>query len=105
MANFLFPIALFRNGGLNPHVCLYKGVAAARHLPSCDSKLGLDMVLGETEITGQIKNARQDRASRRSYWSGIELLLSESFISRTTHVVYKRIGVRTEWRYEETRNR
>jgi hypothetical protein len=50
-------------------------------------------VLGETEITGQIKNARRDRASRRTYWSGIELLLSESFISRTTHLVYKRIGV------------
>jgi hypothetical protein len=100
-----FPIALFRNGGLNPARLSLQRRCRGASSTSCDSKLGLDMVLGETEITGQIKNARRDRASRRTYWSGIELLLSESFISRTTHVVYKRIGVRTEWRYEETRNR
>jgi glutamyl-tRNA reductase len=43
-------------GDLDPHIYLYKGSAAVRHLLRVTA--GLDsMVLGETEITGQIKNA------------------------------------------------
>src|SRR5260221_12546925 len=43
-------------GDLDPHIYLYKGAAAVRHLLRVTA--GLDsMVLGETEITGQIKNA------------------------------------------------
>jgi len=41
---------------LDPHIYLYQGAAAVRHLLRVTA--GLDsMVLGETEITGQIKNA------------------------------------------------
>src|SRR5437868_3578431 len=43
-------------GDLDRHIYLYEGAAAVRHLLRVTA--GLDsMVLGETEITGQIKNA------------------------------------------------
>src|SRR6202162_6077284 len=43
-------------GALDPHIYLYEDAAAVRHLLRVTA--GLDsMVLGETEITGQIKNA------------------------------------------------
>src|SRR5439155_22051310 len=41
---------------LDPHIYLYEGASAVRHLLRVTA--GLDsMVLGETEITGQIKNS------------------------------------------------
>src|SRR6266496_4451616 len=55
-------------GDLDPHIYLYEGTAAVRHLLGVAA--GLDsMVLGETEITGQIKNAYEISRSNRSWYS------------------------------------
>ena len=50
---------------LDPHIYLYEDAAAVRHLLRVTA--GLDsMVLGKTEITGQIKNAYETRARGRT---------------------------------------
>jgi glutamyl-tRNA reductase len=55
---------------LDPHIYLYEGAAAVRHLLRVAA--GLDsMVLGETEIIGQIKNAYE--IARKARLTGPEL--------------------------------
>src|SRR5207244_6939297 len=52
----LFQLLCAEPRALDPHIYLYQGAAAVRHLLRVTA--GLDsMVLGETEITGQIKSA------------------------------------------------
>ena len=49
-------------GALDPHIYLYEGAAGVRHLLRVTA--GLDsMVLGETEITGQIKTPTRSLAT------------------------------------------
>src|SRR5438552_6262103 len=73
---------------LNPHIYLYEGAAAVRHLLSVAA--GLDsLVLGETEITGQMKNAYEIARNAGLTGRVLNRLFQRAF------QVTKEIGTRT----------
>ena len=85
-----FPIALFRNGGLNSHIYLYEDVAAVRHLLGVT--VGLDsMGLGGTEITGQIKNAYEIARAAGLTGRVLNRLFQKSF--QATKEIRTRTGI------------
>jgi glutamyl-tRNA reductase len=74
---------------LDPHIYLYEGAAAVRHLLRVTA--GLDsMVLGETEITGQIKNAYEIARNARLTGHVLNRLFQKAFQAT------KEIRTRTE---------
>src|SRR4051812_48454546 len=76
-------------GDLDPHIYLYEGAAAVRHLLGVTA--GLDsMVLGETEITGQIKNAYEIARNARLTGRVLNRLFQKAFQAT------KEIRTRTE---------
>src|SRR6266480_1971866 len=76
---------------LDPHIYLYEGAAAARHLLRVSA--GLDsMVLGETEITGQIKNAYEIARNAGLTGRVLNRLFQRAF--QVTKEIRTRTGIR-----------
>src|SRR5712675_1459071 len=77
-------------GELDLHIYLYEGAAAVRHLLRVTA--GLDsMVLGETEITGQIKNAYEIACNAGLTGRGLNRLFQRAF--QTTKQIRTRTGI------------
>src|SRR6476620_5470938 len=77
-------------GTLDPHIYVYEGAAAVRHLLRVTS--GLDsMVLGETEITGKIKNAYE--IARNAGLTGRVLNRQFQRAFQTTKEIRSRTGI------------
>jgi glutamyl-tRNA reductase len=75
---------------LDPHIYLYEGVAAMRHLLRVAA--GLDsMVLGETEITGQIKSAYEIARNAGLTGRVLNRLFQRAF--QTTKEIRTRTGI------------
>jgi glutamyl-tRNA reductase len=77
-------------GNLDPHIYLYEGTAAVRHLLRVAA--GLDsMVLGETEIIGQIKNAYEIARNARLTGRVLNRLFQRAF--QATKEIRTRTGI------------
>jgi glutamyl-tRNA reductase len=77
-------------GDLDPHIYLYEGAAAVRHLLRVAA--GLDsMALGETEITGQIKNAYETAREAGLLGSVLNRLFQKAF--QTTKEIRTRTAI------------
>src|SRR3954466_7089388 len=75
---------------LDPHIYLYEGAAAARHLLRVTA--GLDsMVLGESEITGQIKDAYEIARNAGLTGRVLNRLFQRAF--QTTKEIRTRTGI------------
>jgi glutamyl-tRNA reductase len=86
----LFRLLCSETADLTSHIYLYEGVAAARHLFGVTA--GLDsMVLGETEITGQIKNAYEIARAAGLTGRVLNRLFQKSF--QATKEIRTRTGI------------
>src|ERR1700693_4736648 len=75
---------------LDPHIYLYEGAAAVRHLLRVTA--GLDsMALGETEITGQIKNAYEIACNAELTGRALNRLFQKAF--QATKEIRTRTGI------------